>query len=219
MSDNKINVGAHVNLPTGGGQGRGAGEGVGQKNLPQGDGTPEYGPVNDRGNGRGNGNAYGLRKQGNQGGQNNDVTSRVRENESQAQQIRNRVENGQPKSERLGDDTPGRDRNFEGGRTRGDDDGGSRRNDGVQLRTYVGDDRSRTQADDGRPRTTFDDQRGLLEQSNSPGNSEFGHSHNSNGSNNSGSPLSNVPNALGLGTTQGSSQSGVGRRRVGPPPR
>jgi hypothetical protein len=209
MGDNKINVGAQVNLPTGGGNGQGAANGVGggPKDIPQGDGgTPEYGPLNERGNG----NANGLRGRGNPDGQNNrtDIPTRVRENESRAQQIRSRIENSQPKSNRLGDDAPGRDRSFDGARVRGDDDGGSRRNDGVQLRSYVGDDRSRAQADDGRPRTTFNDQRGLFEQSNSPGRSEFGHSHNNNsqGSQNN-SPLSNV-NALGLGTTHGNSNGG-----------
>jgi hypothetical protein len=210
MGDNRISVGAHVNLPAGGGQGTTGGVGGGPKNLPQGggprgegaqgDGTPEYGPTNDRGN------AYGLRGRGGRGGQNStDVPSRVRENESRAQQIRNRVENSRPKSDRLGDDAPGRDRTFDGVRTRGDDDGGSRRNDGVQLRSYVGDDRSRTQADDGRPRTTFNDQRGLFEQS-SPGRSEFGHSHNSHGHHND-SPLSNA-NPLELGATHGNSHGG-----------
>ncbi|HEV7889888.1 MAG TPA: hypothetical protein VGP08_04585 [Pyrinomonadaceae bacterium] len=214
MGDNKINVGAQVNLPTGGGNGQGQGAangvGVGPKNLPQGDGgTPEYGPVNERGNG----NANGLRGRGNLDGQNNmtDIPSRVRENESRAQQIRSRIENIEPKSNRLGDDAPGRDRSFEGGRVRGDDDGNSRRNDGVQLRSYVGDDRARAQTDDGRPRTTFNDQRGLFEQSNSPGRSEFGHSHNNSQGGQNNSPLSNAPNALGLGTTHGNSHSNDGR--------
>lgn len=213
MSDNKINVGAHVNLPAGSGQGAVDGVVGGPKNLPQGGGQPAGGAQGE-GFGAGvvgHGDAYALRGRGNKGGQSNvaDVSSRVRENESRAQQIRNRVENSQPKSERLGDDTPGRDRNFEGGRTRGDDDGGSRRNDGVQLRSYVGDDRSRTQTDDGRPRTTFNDQRGLLEQS-SPGRSEFGHSHNSQGSHghHNDSPLSNAPNALGWEATHGDSHGG-----------
>lgn len=214
MGDNKIHGGTHVNLPSGGGQGAGEGVAGGQKN--QGGrlgeaaadllGAREGGP-----GGNGRGNAYGHYKHGNQDGnqgrQNNDVTSRVRDNESRAQQIRNRVENNQPKSERLGDDTPGRDRTFEGGRVRGDDDGGSRRHDGVQLRSYVGDDRSRTQNDDGRPRTTFNDQRGLFERSDSPGRSDFGHSHNSHGNHND-SPLSNMPNALGLGETHGNSHGG-----------
>lgn len=219
MSDNKINVGAHVNLPAGGGQGQGAGEGVGQKStshnhpaadLPQGRNDAQRNGPNNNGPGRnGNGNANGLRRHGNQGGQNNDVTSRVRDNESRAQQIRNRVESNQPKSERLGDDTPGRDRSFEGGRVRGDDDGGSHRRDGVQLRSYVGDDRSRSQNEDGRPRTTFNDQRGLFERSNSPGNSDFGHSHNSHGSHND-NPLSNA-GSLDWGTTRGNSHSNNGR--------
>lgn len=171
----------------------------------------------------------------------------MRENESQARQIRNRIENSQPRSERLGDDTPGRDRTNDGLRTRGDDDrGGSRRDGGVQLRSYVGDDRSRSQADDGRPRTTFNDQRGQFdrsnssggEQSNSPGRSEFGHSHNadnnvingngkgngngngngSRGSSNNG-PLSNSPGAPAWGATathgnphtNGTAHTNVGR--------
>lgn len=221
MGDNKINVGAQVNLPAGGGQGQGAGEGVGQKNQGgrlgeaaadllggrDGVGNREGGPGRN-----GRGNAYGHFKHDNQGRQNNDVTSRVRDNESRAQQIRNRVENNQPKSERLGDDTPGRDRVNDGGRVRGDDDGGSHRRDGVQLRSYVGDDRSRSQTDDGRPRTTFNDQRGLFERSNSPGNSDFGHSHNnhnSHGSHND-SPLSNT-GALEWGATRGNSHSNGGR--------
>src|SRR3712207_3814016 len=117
---NRIGGGAPVNLPAGGGQGQGAanGVGVGPKNTshnhPKAD--PTQGGNNDaqRGNGRndgpgvnGRGNANGQQRvRGNQTGQNNraDVSPRVRENESQAQQIRNRIENSQPKSERLGDD-------------------------------------------------------------------------------------------------------------------
>ena len=229
MGDNSIiNGRGPVNFPGSGGQGQG--EGVGnQKSSPQGGGLGKDAAdlVNAReggpgGNGRGN--AYGHYKHGNQGNRNDadlkgnnsrrgdaDVPTRVRENESRAQQIRNRIENSQPKSERLGDDTPGRDRSFEGGRTRGDDDGGSRHRDGVQLRSYVGDDRSRTQTDDGRPRTTFNGQRGLFERSDSPGRSDFGHSHNSHGNRNDG-PLSNAPNALEWGTTRGNSHSNGGGR-------
>lgn len=226
MGDNsRINGGGQVNFPAGGGHGQGAGEGVGlgQKNtshnhpkadLPQGRNDTQRNGQTDGPGRNGRGNANGQYKHGNQGGNNrSDVPTRVRENESRAQQIRNRIENSQSRSERLGDDTPGRDRGNEGLRTRGDDDGGgSRRNDGVQLRSYVGDDRSRTQNDDGgRPRTTFNDQRGLFERSDSPGNSDFGHSHNSHGNRNDG-PLSNAPNAFEWGTTHGNSHSNGGGR-------
>ncbi|HVF42813.1 MAG TPA: hypothetical protein VM936_07375 [Pyrinomonadaceae bacterium] len=220
MGDYKINGGAQVNLPAGGGQG--AGEGVGPKNLPQGGGLGKDAAdlVNGREDGpglNGRGNAYGLRKQGDQGGQNKgqknrtDVPTRVLENDSHVQQIRNRIVKSQPKSERPSDDAPGRARTFEVGRGRGDDGGGPHRDDGAQLRTYVGDDRSSTQTDDGRPRATFNDQRGFPEQSSSPGRSEFGHSHNGHG-NRSDGPLSNAPNALEWGTTHGNPHSNGGGR-------
>ncbi|HWS86722.1 MAG TPA: hypothetical protein VN282_07145 [Pyrinomonadaceae bacterium] len=217
MGDNRINGNLPGNLPAGGGP----------HNLPR--GGDDLIPKNARPGGDEGGHAYGHYKDDNNGVSNRggrgevdpgkkeaDLPSRARENESQARQIRSRVENSQPQSERLGDDAPGRDRTHEGGRLRGDDGDGSRRNDGVQLRTYVGDDRSRAQTDDGRSRNTLNDQRALFEQS-SPGRSEFGHSHNSNkshGSHHNG-PLSNAPNVLELGATRGDSHSTVGRLVAG----
>src|SRR3712207_33132 len=124
MGDNRINGNLPGNLPAGGGP----------NNLPRGGDDPV--PKNARGGGDEGGNAHGQHKNDNdnngvrnRGGRGEvdpgkreaDLPSRARENESQARQIRSRVENSRPQSERLGDDLPGRDRTNEGGRLRGDD--------------------------------------------------------------------------------------------------
>jgi hypothetical protein len=210
-----INGGGHVNLPAGDGaqqQARGPSNGLGLKDTShdrpvEGQGK-SFGPRDEGPGLNGRGGADGQNKHDNQVGNRHDnqvgkrdadskrndaeLPTRARENESRAQQIRNRVENSRPKSERLGDDAPGRDRSDNGVRARGDDDGG-RRNQEVQFRSHVGDERSRAQGDDGHSRGLrdqtgrFQDQtghvrdqsngRGLFDQS-SPGRSSFGHSHN-----------------------------------------
>jgi hypothetical protein len=152
MGDTKINGNAPVNLPRGGGPTDGVSSGPRGKAVGQ---------QNDGPGVNGQGNAYGHQKHDGQGVKNGvdvgrkdaELPSRFLENESRAQQIRNRIEGNQPKLERLGDDGPGRGRMNDGVRLRGDDGDGRGHSEGIRFRGYVGDDRSRASFDGSRTRS------------------------------------------------------------------
>ncbi len=168
MSDPKINGNGHVNLPTGVGPKEGVS--VGPKNTahnhpggprdiePGGPQGKALGLRNEGPGVNGRGNAYGHhRHDGNGvevGRKDSEAPARFLENESRAQQIRNRVEGNQPRSERFGDDGPGRGRVNDGVRFRGDDGGhGHHHDEGIRFRSYVGDDRSSVNGNSWRTRS------------------------------------------------------------------